>query len=194
MSCVASDHKSSKPTTSAKTYVEGSFTLILVAPEWSRKRRRQSGSYVGYNGRATSACTQASTLTLVSGQLFVTYANGTVAQYSANSNDPYDYLVPSTTPGNVTTTFSVSNTGTLIWNNDYFYDSAATFCVLPSGQILALFQQNAEPVGCVFIDLNVGELSACAAASGSNGVNSGTVIVGGAPVQSGASGPSGPTG
>ncbi|KAK4697255.1 hypothetical protein P7C71_g787, partial [Lecanoromycetidae sp. Uapishka_2] len=155
------------------------------------KRRRQAGSYVGYNGRATSACAQASTLTLVNGQLFVTYANGTVAQYSANSNDPYDYLVPSTTPGSVTTTFSLSSTGTLLWGNAYFYNGAAAFCILPSGDILAIFQQGAQPVGCVFIDLAVVELAACPASSGSNG---GTVVVGGAQGVTGATGPSGPSG
>lgn len=144
-------------TASAATYAKGRFALIIVASGLSGKRRRQSGSFVGYNGRATSACAQASTLTLVNGQLFVTYANGTVAQYSANSGDNYDYFQPNTTPGNVTTTFSLSNTGTLLWGNSAFYNGAGLFCVLPSGQILAVFQQNTQPVGCVFIDLTVAE-------------------------------------
>jgi len=180
-----------KPTTAASTYVRKTFLLVISAFDLSEKRRRQSGPFVGYNGRATSAWTQASTLTLQNGQLFLTYANGTVAQFSASSNNAYDYFLPSVNPGNITTTFSLSNTGTLLWNNVNFYNDAGPFCVLPSGQILAVFQQNTQPASCVFIDLTVAELTSCAATS------LGTVLVGGAQGPtgpSGASGPSGPTG
>jgi len=138
-------------------YAKGNFALQIVAPELSPKRRRQVGSFVGYNGRSTSACTQASYLTLTNGQLYIQYANGTTAQYSANSGDAYDYLIPSAVPGNVTTTFSLSKTGTLLWNSDYFFNAGALFCVLPSGIIVAVFQQGAQPSGCVFVDLTVAE-------------------------------------
>jgi len=96
-------------TSTGQAGLEGQFVLIISAPGMSSNRQRQSSSFVGYNGRATSACTQASLITLQNGQIFVTYANGTVAQYSANSNDPYDYFNPTTTPGNVTTTYVFSD-------------------------------------------------------------------------------------
>ena len=121
----------------AKTNIEGKFLFIISATTFSMKRRRQSGSFTGYNGRATSACSQASTLILINGQLFLTYANGTVAQYSANSNDNYVPLIPSTNPGNVTTTFSLSNTGTLLWNNDYFFQRRRLVLRAPLGSNLS---------------------------------------------------------
>ena len=138
-------------------YSKGTFALMIVAPATSQKRRRQNSSFLGYNGRAASSCTQASVLTLSNGALSATYANGTVASFSANPGDAYDYLVPSTTPGSITTTFSLSNTGTLLWTSDSFFNGGALFCVIPSGIIVAVFQQGAQPTSCVFIDLTIAE-------------------------------------
>ena len=138
-------------------YSRGTFALQIVAPDLNPKRRRQAGSFMGYNGRATSACSQASFLTLSNGQLFVHFANGTVAQYSAHSGDAYDYLIPSTSLGDITTTFSLSNTGTLLWTSDSFFNGGALFCLLPSGVVVAVFQQGAQPTSCVFIDLTIAE-------------------------------------
>ena len=104
---------------------------------------------------ATSACSQASYLTLADGMLFAHFDNGTVSQYSANPGDSYDYLTPSITPGNITTTFSLSNTGDLLWNSDAFYNGGALFCLLPSGIIIAVFQEFSQPSGCVYIDLTI---------------------------------------
>ena len=112
---------------------------------------------MSYTGRATSSCAQASTLTLANNQLWVTYSNGTVAQFSASTGDTYDYFAPSTTPGDITTTFSLSNTGTLLWTSPDFFNGNALFCVLPSGVIVAVFQQGAQPLSCVFIDLTIVE-------------------------------------
>ena len=100
---------------------------------------------------------QASTLTLANNSLYLTYSNGTVAQFSATTGDTYDYFAPSTTPGDITTTFSLSNTGTLLWTNSEFFNGNALFCLLPSGVIVAVFQQGAQPQYCVFIDLTVAE-------------------------------------
>ena len=133
------------------------FTLRVAANHLSSKRRRQADSFVSYNGRTTTSCTQASILTIYNGQLFITYANGTVAQFSANAGDAYDSFLPSTTPGNTATTFSLSNAGTLLWNNPSFFNGNALFCLLPSGEIIAVFQQGAQPTSCVFIDLTIVE-------------------------------------
>ena len=64
-------------------------------------------------------------------------------------------------------TFSLSNTGNLLWNNDAFFNGGALFCVLPSGVILAVFRQGTQPSGCVFIDLTIVELNSCPAGTGS---------------------------
>ena len=96
-------------------------------------------------------------LTLIHSQLWVTFSNGTVAQFSANTGDTYEYFAPSTTPGDITTTFSLSNTGTLLWTSPQFFNGNALFCVLPSGVIVAVFQQGAQPTACIFIDLTIAE-------------------------------------
>ena len=136
-------------------FSRGTFAIQITIPNSSLTKRRQA--FVGYDGRSTSACTQASFLTLSNGQLYVNFANGTVAQYSGSSGDAYDELTPSTTPGDVVTTFSLSKTGTLLWSSPSLFNGGALFCVLPSGVILAIFQQGAQPSGCVFIDLTVAE-------------------------------------
>ena len=84
-------------------------------------------------------------------------SNGTVAQFSATTGDAYDYFAPSTTPGDITTTFSLSNTGTLLWTSPTFFNGNALFCLLPSGIIVAVFEQGAQPTACVFIDLTIAE-------------------------------------
>lgn len=123
----------------------------------SSKRRRQAGAFISYNGRSTSSCAEAGVLSLTNNQLLMTFANGTVAQFSGNTGDAYDYFAPSTTPGNITTTFSLSNTGTLLWTNSAFYNGNALFCVLPSGALVAVFQKGAQPKSCDFIDLTIAE-------------------------------------
>ena len=108
-----------------------------------------------YQGRATSNCFQATTYTLYAGQLFAQYANGTTAQFSAFTGDLYSILEPKPYVGDITTTFSLSSVGSLLWNNDVFFNGAATFCILPSGELVAIFVQGAQPESCVFIDLTV---------------------------------------
>lgn len=112
---------------------------------------------MSYTGRATSSCTQASTLTLINDQLWMTSSDGTVAQFSAHTGYLWDYFAPSTTPGDITTTFSLSNTGTLLWTSPNFFNGNALFCVLPSGIIVAVFEQGAQPTSCIFIDLTIAE-------------------------------------
>ena len=154
--------------TGSAKYLGNQFALQVVAPNLSPKRRRQAGSFVGYNGRTTTSCTQASVLTIYNGQLFISYANGTVAQFSANAGDSYDNFVPSTTAGSVTTTFSLSQSETLLWNSPSFFNGNALFCLLPSGMIVAVFQQGAQPTSCDFIDLTIVELAGCIFPSGSS--------------------------
>nr|AUW30787.1 hypothetical protein [Cladonia uncialis subsp. uncialis] len=188
--------------TGSANYLGDQFALRVVAPNLSPKRRRQAGSFVGYNGRTTTSCTQASVLTIYNGQLFISYANGTVAQFSANAGDAYDNFVPSTTPGSVTTTFSLSQSGTLLWNSPSFFNGNALFCLLPSGTIVAVFQQGVQPSSCDFIDLTIVELAGCVIPSGSSATlippnpsgPTGPTGLQGVPGQAGPSGATGPLG
>lgn len=138
-------------------------------------------------------------MTVYNGQLFISYANGTVAQFSANAGDAYDNFVPSTTPGGVTTTFSLSQSGTLLWNSASFFNGNALFCLLPSGTIVAVFQQGAQPTSCDFIDLTIVELAGCVIPAGSSATlippnPSGPTGPSGIQGQAGPSGPTGPLG
>lgn len=137
------------------SYAPGLFLLSVQSLRIGGKRRRQAASFVDYQGRATSNCFQATTYTLFGGQLFAQYANGTTAQFSAFTGDLYTVLEPKTEVGDIATTFSLSSLGSLLWNNDAFFNGAASFCILPSGDLVAVFVQGAQPESCVFIDLTV---------------------------------------
>ena len=133
------------------------FALVIVTSRLSRNRRRQAGAFVNYNGRATSSCTQASTYTIFNGQLYVQFDNGTTEQFSTTTGTPYANFTPSTTPGDIATTFSLSNTGSLLWTNNAFFNGNALFCILPSGELVAVFAPGTQPQGCIFIDLTIAE-------------------------------------
>jgi hypothetical protein len=139
----------------------GPFFLTIESTKIAGKRRRQAASFVDYEGRATSSCFQASTYYLYGGQLFVQYGNGTTAQFSAFSGDLYTVLEPKTEVGDIKTTFSLSSLGSLLWNNDAFFNGGALFCILPSGNLVAVFVQAAQPESCVFIDLTVSLCKLC---------------------------------
>lgn len=152
---VANTINSSQVATRGVSYPPSFFFLSIQSLQIGGKRRRQAASFVDYQGRATSNCLQATTYTLFAGQLFAQYANGTTAQFSAFSGDFSTILEPRTVVGDIRTTFSLSSVGTLLWNNDAFFNGAAQFCILPSGDLMAVFSQGAQPESCVFVDLTV---------------------------------------
>lgn len=135
---------------------QNSFSLMIDPSKIrSKHRRRQSPSFVNYKGRSTTYCGDASTYYLYQGQLFIKYSNGTAAQFSTTTGLPYSLFAPSTTPGDILTTFSLSTTGSLLWTNPNFFNGGALFCLLPSGDLVAVFVQAAQPENCVYIDLTV---------------------------------------
>ena len=152
---VANPINSSQVPTRDISHPSSLFLLTVQLLQIGGKRRRQAASFVDYQGRATSNCLQATTYTLFAGQLFAQYANGTTAQFSASTEDLYSILEPRSLVGDITTTFSLSSVGTLLWNNDAFFNGAASFCILPSGDLVAVFSQGAQPENCVFVDLTV---------------------------------------
>ena len=135
----------------------GTFALVIVTSKLARNRRRQAGTFVSYNGRATSSCSQASTYSLYNGQLFVQSADGSTQQFGTTSGTLFANFTSSATPGDLNTTFSLSNTGSLLWTNNAFFNGGALFCILPSGMLVAVFAQGAQPQTCVFIDLTIAE-------------------------------------
>ncbi len=50
--------------------------------------------------------------------------------------------------------FSLRSSGSLLWNNDAFFDGGTLFSILPSGMPVAVFTQGTRPV---FIDLTIAE-------------------------------------
>ena len=133
------------------------FVLIIGNSRVSRHRRQAGGTYLGSNGLLTTSCQNASAYSLVSGQLFATTYDGTKLQFSASTGNNYITFVPTANPGDITTTFSLTTTGILLWTNPNFFNGNALFCILPSGEILAILVQNSQPSGCVFIDLTISD-------------------------------------
>lgn len=146
---------SSQVTSRESSQTPNLFFLTIQSFQIGGKRRRQAASFVDYKGRSTSNCLQATTYTLFAGRLFAQYANGTTAQFSAFSGDLSTILEPRTLVGDIDTEFSISSTGSLLWNNADFFNGAAQFCILPSGDLMAIFSQGAQPESCVFVDLTV---------------------------------------
>lgn len=126
-----------------------------------RQVKRQSGStYVSSSGTVTNDCTDSPIYSATNGSLTATI-NGTVYTYSTSAGVGAAPFVPSTIAGDITTTFSISSNGVLQWTNAAFFNGQASFCVLQNGAVYALFQQNAQPDGCLFIQLTLFSVSSC---------------------------------
>ncbi|KAI7375121.1 hypothetical protein KC328_g15627 [Hortaea werneckii] len=123
----------------------------------------QSGTYyVNSEGSVTNDCTSSPIYSINAGQLTAT-VNGTVYTYSTSPGVPYAQFVPATVPGSITTTFALGGGGVLNWLNDGFYNGQASFCTLSNGTIYAVFQQDLQPPGCLFIQLSLFSVSSCQA-------------------------------
>ena len=143
------------------------FALLIGYTERSRVRR-QSGTYLGFNGTLTTTCSTASTYTLSNGQLFE-QSNGVTYQFSAAVGVAYEFFAPTLTAAAITTTFSLGENGALMWINPNFFNGNALFCVFTNGSIVAVFAQGAQPVGCDFIDISISDLSGCISNQGPAG-------------------------
>jgi hypothetical protein len=136
--------------------------------------RRQSFSYVGLSGRTSTDCSSAATFSLVNGQLSYTNSSGTMIFGALSSAlTSYVLFVPSTNPGDITTTFSLGQGGTLMWSSLSFPAISASFCVRNDGSILAVFVIGTQPTDCVFTAITIADLTTCpqgfAAVSGPSG-------------------------
>lgn len=160
----------------------------------------------GLEGSVTNDCTSSPIYSINAGQLTAT-VKGTVYTYSTSPGVAYAQFVPATIPGSITTTFALGGGGILNWLNEGFYNGQASFCTLSNGTIYAVFQQDSQPAGCLFIQLSLFSVSSCQALAlstitgptgptGPSGATGPTGITGatGATGPQGAQGAVGPTG
>ena len=155
------------------TYIMG----VIEGASNKKHRKRQSGSvcilkksraqsanaeqiYMNAAGAITNDCTASPIYAISNGRL-TAIANGTVYSYSTSPGLPYAMFIPSVIPGSIATTFNIGGGGALVWYNDAFYNGQASFCALNNGTIFAVFQVDAQPEGCMYIQLNMFSASSC---------------------------------
>lgn len=158
MSSTAFSSTTSAIQTSA-TPTDTSFVLLVMGEKHNQKR--QSGSYyVSANGTITNDCTTSPIYAINNGQLTATI-NGVVYAYSTSTGVAFAPFIPSTVPGNITQTFSLAGNQALSWQNSAFFNGQAAFCALSNGTVYAIFQENAQPDGCLYIQLSLFSVSSC---------------------------------
>ena len=129
------------------------FLLSFYASSNQNQKRQGAPGFVGTSGSVTDSCTDAISYTLEDGQLFAVTSNST-EQFGTDPGLPYAPFAPSSTPGNITTTFTVDASGNLYWTNETFFNYQAQWCILMNQSILAVFQQDAGPSGCLYVQLS----------------------------------------
>lgn len=136
-------------------------TFVILVMGESHNHKRQSGSYyVSVDGTITNDCTTSPIYTINNGQLTAT-VNQVVYTYSTSSGVPYAPFIPSTVAGTITQTFSLGGNRVLSWSNSAFFNGQASFCALSNGTIYAVFEENAQPDGCLYIQLSLFSVSSC---------------------------------
>lgn len=136
------------------TQTDSSFVLLIMDTNSVQKRQSQNSYYVNTNGTITNDCSVAPLYAITNGVLTAT-VNNTAYYYSTDPGVAFAPFVPSTYVGSISTTFSASNSGMLMWSNSQFYDGQAQFCSLQNGTVYAIFQQNSAPSGCLYISLSI---------------------------------------
>ena len=170
--------RTTSSTRASATPSDSSFVMLVVGEQ--RHQRRQSGSYyVSANGTITNDCTTSPIYTISNGQLTAT-RNQVTYTYSTSVGVPYAPFIPSTIAGTITQTFSLGGNMVLSWSNSEFFNGQASFCALSNGTVYAVFQENAQPNGCLYIQLSLFSVSSC------QGISFATIT--------GPPGPSGPSG
>ncbi len=139
---------------------------------------KRQNAYLAGSGQATDSCAGAVVYSLINGQLYANSSSGSQL-FSTDPGIQYANFTPSSSPGSLTTTFSVDTQNNLLWSNSNFYNNQARFCVMPDSSLISVFANPAvAPDTCNFVYLSLTRVSTCAAAVG-------------APALSGPPGPSG---
>lgn len=105
-------------------------------------------------------CTTSPIYQIKAGSLSAIIAN-VAYTYSTDPGVNYALFVPSTAPGSILTTFSLSSSGGLVWMNTGFDGGQAQFCSFNNGSIYAVFR-GAAPTGCLGVQLTLFSTSSCA--------------------------------
>ena len=142
--------------------------ILFIRSDTRLHQKRQSGFYVNANGTTSNDCSSAPIYSITNGVLTATM-NNVVYYYSTNPGVAYAPFVPSQTLGSITTSFSATSNGQLSWFNSQFYNGQAQFCSLNNGTVYAVFQEDAAPSGCMFIQLSLYSVSSCATLAMSSG-------------------------
>lgn len=127
--------------------------FVLTSQQNNHQKRQSGSSYVAPNGTLTQDCANAVQYSLVNGQLVANASDGTIYYFSASPGVAYAPFIPTTVPGNVSTTFSITTAYTLSWRNAAFYNTEASFCSV-NGTVYAVFQRDIYPDGCFFAPLS----------------------------------------
>lgn len=135
----------------------GSFTLVIMASRLARNWRREARTFSTSNDRATSSCSEASSYSLYNGQLFVQFAYKTTEQFSTTTGISYADSSSSSTPGGFITTFSLSNTGSLLWTNNRSSIAVQSLVLCPLASLWPSWLRIQSLRPCVFIDLTIVE-------------------------------------
>lgn len=135
-------------------------------------------------GTITNDCTTSPIYAITGGVLTAT-VNGATYTYSTTAGIPYAQFAPTTIAGAITTQFTIGSGGILTWFNSNFFNGQvrisqgrghhlclghlltspfclqASFCALQNGTVFAVFQENAQPDGCIYIQLSLFAASSC---------------------------------
>ena len=142
-------------------YGEPAFILGGLGMGGARKRQQNSNTYITNAGTLTSDCSQVPSYALVNGTLLA-FLNNVTYVYSTDYGVPYQLFAPSTISGPINTTFYFASNNVLSWQDESFFNGAASFCSL-NGSVYAVFQQGAQPEGCFFLQLSLFTFAQCQA-------------------------------
>lgn len=129
------------------------------------RQSRQTIGFIGFGGSISSTCTTASSYTLTSTQLTGLINSNTIGYFSVSlstiASPGYAPFVPISPAGDISTGFSITNNGILLWSNANFFQGQARFCYDSSGNIYAVFLYAAQPAWCTLAEISVVALSGC---------------------------------
>ncbi|SMR41830.1 unnamed protein product [Zymoseptoria tritici ST99CH_1E4] len=162
LTSLASIPQSLESLATAASDLENTSFILMVLRSDGLQIRQQGDVYMGANGTTSNDCTVSPIYAITNGVLTATM-NGVRYTYSTAPGLPYAVFNPSTVPGAITTSFALSANGYLIWRNANFFNGQAGFCALQNGTVYAIFQQDARPDGCLYINLSLFDVSSCQA-------------------------------
>lgn len=140
--------------------IEESSFVLMVSYNNDLQKRQLGSTFIAANGTISNDCTTSPIYAITAGVL-TAIVKGVSYTYSTSVGVAYAPFNPSTIPGPIMTTFTLAAGGALTWFNPAFFNGQAQFCALANGTVFAVFQQNAQPEGCLYISLTLFSASSC---------------------------------